>query len=184
MDCETGESQFLAEVSKTDGENVLFTFTNNGSNQSFISDIYFDYENTLEYLTLIDSDQGHTGDIGVDFSLGAKPNNLPAANSLDDPFVSFVGFSNDPGAANGIQTGESLGILFYLINDLSYEDLINEISNSEFKIGIHGQGFAGEGSESFTNSVTAVPLPITVWLFGSGLMVLLGTSKRSNRTIG
>ena len=182
VDCDTGESQFFVEISKSDEEKVLFTFTNNGSNQSFVSNIYFDHNNTIEYLDLVDTDQGVDGDLGVDFSLGSNPNNLPAANSLDDPFVSIVSFSNDPGAANGIQTGESLGIFFYLINNNGYDDLINEIRNSQFKIGLHGQGFIGGGSESFTNSTTVVPLPITAWLFGSGLMVLLGACKRSKRT--
>lgn len=178
VDCNTGESQFYADITEADEDKILFTFQNNGSQESFIADIYFDSEYSLEVYSLIDADDGNGGDMNVDFSEGATPKNLPAAKSLDDPFVSSFGFQNDPGAANGIQINETLGILFLLTSDLSYEDLLTDLMNGSFKTGIHGQGFEDGGSESFTNTITTVPLPISFWLFGSGLLALLGLKSK------
>lgn len=181
LDCETGKTQFYVEITEAGNEELLFTFLNNGPNESFIADIYFESDYILDVSSLIDADDGIGGDINVDFSPSAIPNNLPAAKSLSDPFNSLFGFSNDPGAANGIHVGESLGILFYLTNDLTYEDLINDLINGTFKIGIHGQGFYGGGSESLTNTVTTVPIPLTIWLFGSGLLAFFVTSSKKSK---
>ena len=181
LDCGTGESQFFVEITEVSNDEILFTFLNSGPNESFISDIYFDSEYFLQVSSLIDADDGFGGDINVDFSVGAKPNNLPAGRSLSDPFVSLFGFSNDPGAANGIQVDESLGILFYLTNGLSYEGLINDLTNGAFRIGIHGQGFDGGGSESYVNTVTTVPIPLSFWLFGSGLVAFFVKSAKCSK---
>ena len=177
-DCTTGESQFSIEVSETDEHKALFTFLNSGSNESFISDIYFESNHIFEGSYLIDADDGLGGDSNVDFSFDAHPKNLPGWRNLEYPFQSSFGFSNDPGAANGIQIGESLGILFCLTNNITYKELIDDLYSGEIRIGIHGQGFVGGGSESFISNISTVPIPITFWLFGSGILALFGINHR------
>ena len=60
-----------------------------------------------------------------------------------------------------------------------YADVIAELTDGRLRIGLHVQGFGNGGSESFVNN--PVPVPAAVWLFGSGLIGLVGVARRKRR---
>ena len=117
----------------------------------------------------------------VDFSQGASPGNLPAANNASPPFNTTAGFnadSNPPTQPNGVNPGELLGIRFTLVAGQDFNDVLTELGDGTLRIGIHVQGYASGGSESFVN--TPVPEPTTFGLFGLGLSALaLARLRRS-----
>lgn len=177
-DCGIGEAQLTADVTDAGAGQVLFTFSNSGPEASSIADVYFDDGSLLGIAGLIDADDGTGGDPGVDFSELASPGNLPGANNATPPFVTTAGFSADsdpPVQPNGVNPGETLGILFNLQGGQTFNDVIAQLGTGELRIGIHVQGYASGGSESFVNFV---PVPAAVWLFGSGLLGLIGIARR------
>ena len=170
--CTTGESQLFVDVTDVGSNQVLFTFTNTGPNDSSIADVYFD-DGTLLGIALIDNSSA-----GVSFSQDASPGNLPGGNMVG--FTTTAGFladSDAPVQPNGVNQGEYLGITFDLQSGVTYADTINALQlGTDLRIGIHVQGFSDGGSESFVNTV--VPVPAAVWLFGSGLIGLVGFARR------
>jgi len=173
--CATGESQLFVEVTDAGSNQVLFTFTNTGSNLSSIADIYFD-DGTLLGIASIDNSSS-----GVSFSQGANPGNLPGGNSIGfETTIGFLADSDAPVQPNGVNPGEYLGITFNLLSGVTYADTITAMQTAtDLRIGIHVQGFADGGSESFVNNVTVVPIPAAVWLFGTGLIGLMGVARRN-----
>ncbi len=181
-DCTIGQNQLTVDVTDPGSNQVLFTFANSGPAASSITQVYFDDGPLAEIDGLIDADDlalGFLGDPGVDFSQGAIPPELPGANSISPPFVTsfppgdFSAGSDSPVQANGVNPDESLGILF----DLGFgglNDVIAALGSGELRIGIHVQGFAPDGSESFVNNpgppTTPIPEPATLLLIGSGLV--------------
>ena len=177
-DCSTGINQLSVDVTEQ-GSQVLFTFNNSGPLASSITDVYFDDGSLLGIASLIDADDGMGGDMGVDFSVGATPGNIPGANGASPSFQTTAGFSADSDPAvqpNGVNPGEMLGILFDLQGSQDYQDVIDELTTGALRIGIHVQGFDGGGSESFVNA--PVPVPAAVWMFGTGLLAMIGFSRR------
>ena len=177
-DAAIGELQISVEVTDAGSDQVLFTFLNSGPEASSIADVYFDDGSLLDFVYLIDADD-NGGDPGVDFSQGASPPNLPGANNASPPFVTSadLSFDSDPPAQpNGVNPGESLGILFDILSGSSFDDVIDSIESTDLRIGIHVQGFASGGSESFVNN--PVPEPATMLLLGSGLISLAGSGRK------
>ena len=187
-DCAIGEAQLGVEVTSygigtgTGGvDQVLFTFTNTGADISTISEIYFDDGSLLGLAGLIDADEGIGGDASVDFSQGANPPDLPGGNSMTPQFNVTAGFladADNPAPKWGVSPGESLGIIFDLQGTQVFNDVINELGDGRLRIGMHVINFEGGGSESFVNN--PVPVPAAIWLFGSGLLGLVGIARRKN----
>jgi hypothetical protein len=169
-----GEAQLFVDVrSVADPTQVLFTFYNIGPKNSSICDVYFDDGSLLESLDeLIDGDD-NGGDEGVDFSPGASPGNLPGAHFAVPAFEVTKGFLADSDPAvelNGVNPGESLGVLFNLKSGKTLATVIQDLESGELRIGIHVQGFADGESESFING-PPVPVPpgILLGLLGLGI---------------
>lgn len=179
-DCAVGENQLSVDVSSAAVGEVSFTFYNNGPADSSIADIYFDDGTLLGISSLVDSDDGVGGHAGVDFSVGASPPNLPGRNNISPSFEVTAGFladSDPPVQPNGINPGEWLTINFDLQGSQTLNDVIDQLTTGQLRIGLHVQGFSGGGSESFVNNPTAVPLPAAAWLFASALMLLMGRKR-------
>jgi hypothetical protein len=189
LDAGIGESQLTVDVTDAtvgDDAMVLFTFNNTGAFACSITDVYFDDGVIIGSPQLIDADDGIGGDPGVDFSLGASPSNLPAHNNIYPAFYATETFNSDsdsPIQPMGVNPGESLGILFSIINGQNFDSVITALdvgfnpdlyydgtdwAYDVLRIGIHVQGFEGEGSESFV----AVPTPTAVLLGLLGLGVV------------
>lgn len=166
LDVAIGEDQLQLEVEDAGAGIVRFAFANNGPASSSVTDIYFDSPTgLLGGMGIIDADQRH-GDPGVDFSKGATPGNLPAANLATPHFQVSRGLSADsdpPVQRNGINPGELLVLLFNLRNQSDFDDVIASLDSGALRVGIHVQGFASGGSESFVNA-PAIPEPNTAVL--------------------
>jgi hypothetical protein len=149
---------------------MLFTFSNIGPAASSITAVYFDGGPLLGIASINYS-------AGVSFSQDAAPPNLPGGENLTPSFQVTAGLSADadaPKQPNGVNPGESLGILFALQSGRTFTDILTDMQDSSLRIGIHVQGFSSGGSESFVNTPTPVPEPGTFVLVGTGLVSLLG----------
>jgi hypothetical protein len=181
-DCAIGEAQLSVTVTSPMAGKVLFTFANAGPAASSITDVYFDDGSLLGIAGLIDADDnalGPFGDAGVDYSQDASPPNLPGGNNASPPFQVTAGFlaDSDPSAQpNGVNPGEWLGIVFDLQTGQNLADVVQELTDGTLRIGIHVQGFATEGSESFVNE--PVPEAGPGALLGLGLAGLAVARRR------
>ncbi len=169
-----GEAQLTMDVTQS-GLNILFMFLNSGPAASSITDIYFDDDVPLL------SFAGFQSSAGVSFDQGAAPPNLPGGQEPLYHFSSNYAYdSNSPAQPNGVNPGEYLGILFAYIN-ADFQGIINALANQSLRVGIHVQGFADGGSESFINGPppnTPVPEPATMLMIGTGLIGLAGISRK------
>ncbi|MHC4478183.1 MAG: InlB B-repeat-containing protein, partial [Planctomycetota bacterium] len=164
-----GEAQLFVDVAAYDANQTIFTFRNTGPEACTITDVYFDDGALLRIASLVDADEGTGGDPNVDFSELAEPDDLPGGTLLSPPFITTEGFSADadpPPAQMGVDPNESLGIIFELVADKSYTDVLGDLASRELRIGIHVQNFDYGRSESFVNgppgeqcSVTATAGP-------------------------
>jgi hypothetical protein len=165
-----GEAQLFVEI-VGQGSQVEFIFTNTGPLASSITDVYFD-DGTLLGIASI------TGVLGlVEFSQFASPPDLPGGNNVVPPFVTTAGFSADsdpPTQPLGVNPGELLGITFDLQGGGTHQDIIDELTSGELRIGIHVQGYSSGGSESFVNNGVfeqpeVIPAPGTLLLSSIGI---------------
>lgn len=185
LNCATGESQLSVELLDAGPSRVRFNFYNTGSAASSITDVYYDDGSLLGLAGLIDKDDGVGGLATVDFSQYATPGNLPGGNNISPPFVAIKQFSmdsNPPVQPNGVNPGEWLGVEFDLKNNQTLQDVMNELSNGQLRIGLHVQGFADGGSESYVNNaLTVVPLPPSILLISSALIAFGGLARRDRQ---
>ena len=171
------QKQLFVDVSAV-GSQVLFQFQNVGTSPMSITDIYFD-DGTLLGLSSISSGAG------TSFLRYATPFDLPGGNAANVNFNTSRGFSAgsvSPVLGNGVNPGETVGILFNLIAGQTYADTINAMAMSlahpgvdltgGLRIGIHVQGFANGQSESFVNGRAVPDGGSTIVLLGLGLVGL------------
>ena len=164
LDVAIGEAQLFVDITNVGVGRVNFQFLNIGPAASSICDVYFDDGSLLGISSIINSP-------GVSFSQFAAPGNLPGGAGISPPFVTTAGFSADsdsPVQPNGVNPGEALSIVFDLKAGQGFSDVLNELNSGELRIGIHVQGFANGGSESFVNTPT-VPVPGAFLLGSIGL---------------
>ena len=147
-DAAIGEAQLFVELFDLTTQ-VEFYFTNTGTEDSSITDVYFDNGSLLGIASI---DNTSTG---VSFTQLASPPDLPGGETVSPPFDVTAGFSADsdpPAQPNGVNPSEYLGIIFDLQVGGSFQDVLDELASGELRIGIHVQGFSSGGSESFINN--------------------------------
>ena len=180
--CDDGEQQFSVDaIDLGSGFGTEFLFRNddlgnlisNSANLA-INEIYFD---SSLLASVQDSDVNIIPASGVTFTLDSlSPPNLPGHET--------VGFTSDfgtetagPGQSTAIQEGEIFRIVF---ETLSYTDnFLVALLADNFNIGIHVHSFADGGSESFVTSMSPVPVPAAIWLFGTALIGFVGMSRKT-----
>lgn len=182
-------AQLCVEVTdygtKSDGTNqVLFTFYNNGMDPytvdppdlpiaSRIARVFFDDGTLLGISKLIES-------AGVDFEDPVPgEETLPGGATLVPPFVTTKGFS---ARKNGVATygvdptpAEHLGVVFDLIHDKTFADVLDAISlgfatggEGSLRIGIHVTGIGTSGD---SDAFIMVPTPAAILLGMLGMAV-------------
>jgi hypothetical protein len=179
VDAGIGETQLSVDVVDNSDGTVSFTFKNVGPDACSLTDVYFDDQhNKLGGISEISTSGG-----GVNFSQDATPGNLPGGNDVS--FVTTSGLSADsdpPITENGVNNdAEWLTITFSGLDSAAVAAIIAALKSGDLRIGVHVQGFADDGSESFVSSTTHVPIPGAVWLLGSGILGLAGIRIRSRK---
>jgi hypothetical protein len=183
-DCGIGENQFLLDVTDAGDGATDFLFTNSGGSSSSIADIYFDWRNPGDALppgTIRNGD-------GVSFAWGASPGNLPGGNNATPAFTADIGAdSNAPTQPNGVNPGEYVRFRFF---QTIFDNILAQLNSGDLRVGLHAQGFAGGGSETFittgtppivTPPPTNVPEPTTLGLLGFALAAFGFGARRRTR---
>lgn len=172
--CSVGESQLQVTVSGPAISQALFTFTNVGAASMSLADVHFEDGSLLGIASIVNG-------AGVSFSQFASPQNLPGGNAIG--FVTTSGFSADsdpPVQPNGVNPGETLGILFNLQAGRTFSDVNSDLASGELRIGVHVQGYSNGGSESFVNLASPVPeAPASLYLLSAiGIAAYFGRARR------
>lgn len=147
-DAAIGEAQLSVDVFDDSGL-LTFQFFNQGTEDSSITQIYWDDDASV--LDGFAVPPGPTSpDAGVSFSIGASPGNLPAGMSITPQFIAdySVG-SNPPVQPNGVNPDETLFVPFDYSGE--FGAVTDALGAGTLRIGLHVQGFASGGSESFIN---------------------------------
>ena len=141
---------------------VRFTFNNIGSDESFIMGVYFDDGTIIDSLLEIDDDPS-----AVDFEQIMNPSDLPGGGDIDPPFVTTDQYKVRKDGPAGVDSGESLGVLFELIPGNTFSDVISDLWGQTLRVGIHVGGLGPDGncSDSFVN----VPAPSTILMASIGV---------------
>lgn len=188
----TASDQLSLDVSASGKDAVSFTFYNYVGEKSSITDIYVAGTEGLLVVPGKITEQS----AGVNFSIGADPENLPGGKPYDF-FATAGADSNPPVEKNGINASkEYVTWTFALASGVSYDDVISAIDSGQLRIGLRAPGLSG-GSSSFMNSCgikscsgsptinsASVPLPASIWLlFGAmgGLTFLSRFRRRGGR---
>lgn len=181
-----GEDQLSVIVHDEGTLLVKFCFNNAGpAEASSITDVYWDDNASL--LTSIQSFGPNTGNVA--FSERAWPRNLPGGRSILPRFIAnFSADSDHPVKHKGVNPGEELCVLFnYTTTGPAQEgftDIIDAMNSGALRVGIHVQGYASGGSESFIttgdngNGVTIIPEPASMILAMIGVFLVGGLKKR------
>jgi hypothetical protein len=190
VDAATGESQLFVDVEDygtTPGgvNQVLFTFRNTGDpanplDASYVRGIFFYDGALLDIASLIDKDDGVGGDLHVDFTENAEdpvkcPETGDVKKLVDGYGIDLIDSADqdNPQGSNswGIDPGEWLGVVFNLLPDKGYTDVLAALDNHETVIALKVQGFYGGGSETFANNgVIPAPGAIVLGSIGVGLV--------------
>jgi hypothetical protein len=173
-----GEAQTFLDVNDTGGGLVTFTFSNIGALASSITEIYFD--DTGLFVPTI---QTIVNGPGVQFSPGAAPSQLPGGSEVG--FVATPGLSldSDKPKTNGVNPGQSVGVVLELVAGKSYSDVIDAMISTDLRIGVQIKGFSSKGRESFVNvpgSPPVVPEPTTAALAGLACLGFMFRRKKKS----
>ncbi len=155
------------------GSVAKFTFYNDSTVQSTITNIYFDDG------VLIGATLGIINGSGTDFDENeSNPNNLPGGNIIGFDADREFNIGPEPAPpANGINNigvGEWVTIEFDLVGG-TLQDVLDELNSSSLRVGIRIQNFTDGSSESAVNEI---PEPATVLVFGLGGLALLRKRKK------
>ncbi len=160
-DCAIAEAQFKTTVSQVAADLVKFTFSNIGSQQVVMTNIYFEDTLPKSLARFIDFDySGLTQGQQVSYSEGGSPDSPPSVNGFE---VFFSASPNTPQPiAKGIGVGESLGLIFQILPgfDDPINAVINDLQNGSLRTAVRAQAFASGGSETLVNE--EVPEPLTI----------------------
>ena len=160
---------------------VLFTFHNAGPLDSTIGRVYFDDGELLGIAEIIEAPPD------VDFvSPVSGGENFPGGETLTPPFETTVGFSAGVkgNIAQGVDPGESLGIVFDLENNYYFADVIdwihlgleNPAPTDSLRIGLHVQRLGVD--DEFSDGFMHTPTPGAMILGSIGIGMVITRLKR------
>ncbi len=129
--------------------------------------------------SLFGFDLGFLAPIGAAGLNGAAT--IAATAGTNNWLISFPALESHWVGADSIQIyGPSSGGISFVCNDI--DGTISHCSSDHLILGTEDlAGFAGQYLQfDFDITVSSIPLPASVWLFGSGLIGLLGLAKRKH----
>ena len=174
--CSGTDSIFSFSVEEAIAGQVTFTISHSDSlsplDTGEITEVYFDGA-TTQLGAYISSDPM--------WNEVTNPSNLPSQNTALPPFVTDFSIDSDftgqtPDAP--IVAGGELDIIFNLLGGTMLSDLIDAINNGDLRLGLHVRSIdlgTGDSSESF---VSNVPVPAAIWMLGTGILAMIGFSRR------
>ena len=191
-------NQLTMEVTDGGADNVVFTFTNNGSLESSLSRVYFDDAPSNLFASFTMGNQTS----GVNFALNANPPNLTRGDLAPWHF-----FATDSAAAvrprfvNGISNssdapGESLSMIGFLNGGVTFADVVASLSGGPpstgtiLRVGLRVIGidqFNDSGSASFLDVGSTTPPPIPesstfgMLMAGLGLITAIARRRQAGR---
>lgn len=171
-----------------------FMFRNVGALASSITETYFE-DGTLFGIATVNESSG------VEYSQGGSPKNVPAGNTLSQPFTATQNFLATADSGNGgqqahgvnntLDDSEWVEVIFDLIDGQTYDDVIAAIQAgfswtenggpkpaSSLRIAIHVTGLGDGESDSFLMGPQNIPLPAPVALGFAGLLAAGYASRR------
>jgi len=164
----TGDSMDLCPDAFTmevveQGDQALFTFTNNCSTDGVLGRIFFMENDLMAFHSIYDQSEG------VSFSPPSGKNAmLPGGHPIG--FTPHNAFSIDADPAkpkNGLHYEDYVSILFDLSDGTSFDGIIDAIDGQSLGVGIHAQALPGGGSASFST----IPEPSTMLLISLGALL-------------
>jgi hypothetical protein len=178
-------SQLTVDVTAFGTTGALFTFTNPVGISSSIVDIYFSDPAPTVFTDYAITNQTS----GVDFTLDTlSPANFPEGGpSFVEVASADAAGSGTNEIANGINAlNESLTFTALFSTGNTFSSLIAAINAGDFRIALQTRDNTTGGNQSTDRwlndtPVSEVPLPGAIWLFGSGLMGLVGYKRRNLR---
>jgi hypothetical protein len=142
---------------------VRFEFSNTSTVASSVAGVYFEGG-------LLNSIIGFESGDGTLFGENARPPRLPAGYSLDPIFATaYSARAEPPIFHNGIGPGENLTVIFDLVGNATFNDLLAQVGSGDFMIGLHIIGLPDGSSISAVNNV---PEPATVVLLALGVVLV------------
>jgi len=148
--------QFNVVLSQDSANVVRFTFNNLGPDQGSIFAVYFDDG------ALLTSSFGIADNPpAVDFVQIMNPPDLPGWNLVNPPFHTSDNYKakKDGAAAEGVDPGESLGILFDLTaGGKTITDVKNDLDIGTIRVGIH-VGQIGAPDNDWSDSFVTYQIP-------------------------
>lgn len=171
--------QLFLDVSPMDTDQLLFEVINDDSGSSLssiIAAVYFDDRLALlnDLLDLVEVP-------GVNFNPDPPGGgNFPEGSNLNPAFITYAFTAKQGAASNGVNPGETLGIVFGLTAGSSYDDVIHALDSGDLRVGYHVIAIAPDGeSDSFVNNGRyQVPDGGSTLALLSGAMMVMAVIRR------
>ncbi|MBD2163223.1 PEP-CTERM sorting domain-containing protein [Calothrix membranacea FACHB-236] len=187
-------SKFSFDVIDQGNNNVLFKFANNSlsalNEDPTIKQIAFSVDSTVSSLLsgMTFNSSFNTSINGVNFT--SDTSNLSQSNKIAGWDGTTFGAKTSGANANGVQTGEALGIKF----TGNYNNILTAISTGKLQIGIHAGSLANGASDAYVNTTSyvssappqAVPEPATIFglmAFGMGGLLTRKNGKNAKKEV-